>query len=205
MPGTVRRSTIVEVLEIALELERKTMELYAEFVRLFQDDDQLRQFWFNMARGEAGHCGALLLVETIVRNDPSLTGEAKVLFDTSTGIRLRSLLTGYRREIKRGISPARAFEMAIDLESSELEDVVVDLLQVVRDPGWRDQAVKMLIHDMGDLSYMIETRTRDQQLLARADALLERRMGRPGAAAARRDRQAAGRSRTKSRQALKRR
>jgi len=179
--GTVRRTTIVEVLDVALELERKTMELYAEFVRVFEADDELRQFWFNMARGEAAHCGALMLVEAIVRNDPTISGDAKVLFDTSTGIRLRSLLTGYRRELRRGITPARAFEMAIDLESSELEDVVVDLLQVVRDPGWRDQAVKMLIHDMGDLSYMIEKRTRDEHLLKRADALIERRMGRPGA------------------------
>jgi hypothetical protein len=181
MAGPVRRTTIVEVLDVALELERKTMELYAEFVRVFESDDELRQFWFNMARGEAAHCGALMLVEAIVRNDPSMTGEAKVLFDTSTGIRLRSLLTGYRREVRRGVTAARAFEMAIDLESSELEDVVVDLLQVVRDPGWRDQAVKMLIHDMGDLSYMIEKRTRDAALLARADALVEHRMGRPGA------------------------
>jgi rubrerythrin len=181
MPGTVRRTTIVEVLDVALELERKTMELYAEFVRVFERDDELRQFWFNMARGEAAHCGALMLVEAIVRNDPSFTTETKVLFDTSTGIRLRSLLTGYRREVRRGIGPERAFEMAIDLESSELEDVVVDLLQVVRDPGWRDQAVKLLIHDMGDLSYMIEKRTRDAELLARADALVERRMGRPAA------------------------
>jgi hypothetical protein len=181
MAGTMRRTRIGEVLDIALELERKTMELYAEFVRLFQADDELRQFWFNMARGEAAHCGALMLVEAIVRNEPGLSGDAKVLFDTSTGIRLRSLLTAYRRELRRGVTPGRAFEMAVDLESSELEDVVVDLLQVVRDPGWRDQAVKMLIHDLGDLSYMVEKRTRDRDLLARADALVERRMGRPGA------------------------
>jgi hypothetical protein len=180
MPRTVRRTSIGEVLDIALELERQTMALYADFMRVFSDDDELRQFWFNMARHEAGHCGALMLVESILRNDPQLSGEAKVLFDTSTGIRLRSLLTGYRREIRRGISRERAFEMAVDLESSELEDVVVDLLQVVQNPGWRDQAVKMLIHDMGDMSYMIEKHTRDERLLARADALVERRMGRPG-------------------------
>src|SRR5262245_35172023 len=144
MPRTVRRTTIPDVLEVALELERKTMALYADFVRLFADDLDLRQFWFNMARHEAAHCGALMLVECILRNDPELGGETKVLFDTSTGIRLRSLLAGYRRELRRGLTRERAFEMAVDLESSELEDVVVDLLQVVQDPGWRDQAVKML-------------------------------------------------------------
>ena len=180
--NTVRRTTIREVLDLAIELERKTMALYAEFVRLFSEDDELRQFWFDMARHEAAHCGALMLVESIFESDPDLAGEARVLFDTSTGIRLRSLLTGYRREARRGINPERAFEMALDLEGSELEDVVVDLLQVVRDPGWRDQAVKMMIHDLGELGYMIEKRTRDAKLLKRADALMERRLARPGAA-----------------------
>ncbi|MBM4243992.1 MAG: hypothetical protein FJ148_09275 [Deltaproteobacteria bacterium] len=181
MPRSVRRTTIPEVLEVALELERKTMALYADFVRLFADDPELRQFWFHMARHEAAHCGALMLVDCILRNDPDLGGETKVLFDTSTGIRLRSLLAGYRRELRRGVTRERAFEMAVDLESSELEDVVVDLLQVVQDPGWRDQAVKMLIHDLSDMSYMIEKHTKDERLLARADALVERRIGRRGA------------------------
>ncbi len=198
MQRNVRRTTIAEVLEMALELERKTMALYAEFVRIFADDPELRQFWFNMARHEAGHCGALMLVECILRNDPELGGQARVLFDTSTGIRLRSLLTAYRRELRRGVTRERAFEMAVDIESSELEDVVVDLLQVVQDPGWRDQAVKMLIHDLSDMSYMIEKHTKDERLLARADALVERRIGRGGAgaaarAAARRASTAAGR------------
>lgn len=184
MPSSLRRVTIPEALEVALDLERRTMDLYAAFVRTFAEDDELRGFWLGMARGEAAHYGALVLVETIVKNDPALPGEAKILFDTSTGVRLRSLLAGYRRETRRGIDSHRAFEMAVDLEGSELEDVVVDLLQVVSDPTWREQAVKMLIHDIGDLSYMIETHTKDAQLLARADALLERRLGRTSPAMA---------------------
>ena len=180
MQRSVRRTTIPDVLDVALELERKTMALYAEFVRIFADDPELRQFWFHMARHEAAHCGALMLVDCVLRNDPDLGGETKVLFDTSTGIRLRSLLAGYRRELRRGITRERAFEMAVALERSELEDVVVALLQVAQDPGWRDQAVKMLIHDLSDMSYMIEKHTKDERLLARADALVERRIGRRG-------------------------
>lgn len=176
MPSQVRRTTIVEVLDVAIELERKTMALYAGFLSTFREDDELRQFWFNMARGEAAHCGALMLIECILRDDPDFGGDAKIRFDMSTGIRLRSLLAGYRREQRRGVTPERAFEMAVDIEGSELEDVVVDLLQVVPDPGWRDQAVKMLVHDMGDLSYMIEKFTDNTELLARADALLESRV-----------------------------
>ncbi|MBM4269562.1 MAG: hypothetical protein FJ144_23650 [Deltaproteobacteria bacterium] len=182
MATNVRRTTIVEVLDMALELERKTMALYAGFVRLFANDPEIRQFWFNMARTEAAHCGGLMLVESILRDDPELSQEARIRFDMTTGVRLRSLLAAYRRELRRGISLERALEMAVDLEGSELEDVVVDLLQVVRDPGWRDQAVKMLVHDMGDMSYMIERHTRNSKLLARADALVEKRIARPKAA-----------------------
>jgi rubrerythrin len=180
--STVRRTTIREVLDLAIELERKTMGLYVEFVGLFAADAELRQFWFNMARHEAAHCGALMLVESFFESDPDLAAEAHVLFDTSTGVRLGSLLTGYRREARRGVGPERALEMALDLEGSELEDVVIELLQVVKDPGWRDQAVKMMIHDLGELSYMIEKHTRDAKLLKRADALMERRRSRPASA-----------------------
>jgi hypothetical protein len=66
--------------------------------------------------------------------------------------------------------------MAIDLESSELEDLVVDLMQLVEDGPWREQASQFLIHDLGDLSYMVEKFTRDPKLLRRADELLDRRV-----------------------------
>ena len=70
----------------------------------------------------------------------------------------------------------RAFEMAIDLEGSELEDVVVELLHVVREKAVRDQAIKLLIHDLSDLSYMVEKFTQNETLLARADELVDRRI-----------------------------
>jgi len=91
-------------------------------------------------------------------------------------VRLRSLLNAYSREAVKGVSIERAFEMAIDVEGSELEDVVVELLQVVKEKALRDQAVKLLIHDLGDLSYMVEKFTNNEALLARADELVERRV-----------------------------
>ncbi len=172
-----RRATIREVLDVAIELERKTMALYTVFVRTFKNTDDLRGFWFSMARHEAGHCGALALVESLLESDPTLAGDRKVWFDDTTVARLRALLTAYVKEARRGVDIERALTMALDIESSELEDVVVDLLQVVKDRRWRDQAVQMLIHDLGDLSFMIEKYTTDEQLLARADELVERRVG----------------------------
>lgn len=172
-----RRATIREVLDVAIELERKTMALYTALVRTFKETEELRGFWFAMARHEAGHCGALTLVESLLESDPTLAGDRKVWFDDTTVARLRALLTAYLKEARRGVDIERALTMALDIESSELEDVVVDLLQVVKDRRWREQAVQMLIHDLGDLSFMIEKHTSDERLLARADELVERRVG----------------------------
>jgi len=170
-----QRATVKEILRTAVNLEKKTMALYMQFTKMFEEQDELRKFWFGMARHEASHLGALALVEGVVENDPEMAESSKVWFDPSTVVRLRSLLSAYGREAEREISIDRAFEMAIDVEGSELEDVVVDLLRVVREQMVREQAVKLLIHDLSDLSYMVEKFTQDEILLQRADALVDHR------------------------------
>src|SRR6185503_11708287 len=172
-----RRVTIREILDTAIELEKKTMALYVHFVKAFPRPQEVRNFWFSMARHEAAHCGALTLVEGILESDPRAAAKTRIWFDQTTATRLRSLLSAYLREIRGGVSLERAFEMAIDLEASELEDVVVDMMKVVKSPEWRQRAIQLLIHDLGDLSYMVERYTRNEALLARADALVERRVG----------------------------
>jgi rubrerythrin len=173
-----RRVTVREVLDTAIELEKKTMALYVSFVKTFPRPEEVRNFWFGMARHEAGHCGALTLVESILLDDPERGEQSKVWLDDATVSRLRSLLAAYLREVKAGgVSLERAFEMAIDLEGSELEDVVVEMLSLVRSPRWRERAIQLLIHDLGDLSYMVERYTKNERLLKRADALIERHVG----------------------------
>lgn len=171
-----QRATIKDILRTAVDMEKKTMALYTRFARVFDGKEELRTFWFTMARHEAGHLGALHMVESILENEPDLAENTKVWFDPSTVVRLRSLLSVYSREAAKGISIERAFEMAIDIEGSELEDVVVELLQVVREKAVRDQAIKLLIHDLSDLTYMVEKFTQDEALLARADELVDRRV-----------------------------
>jgi len=178
MPTTrPRRTTIREILDTAIELEKRTMALYVGFAKAFPRPEEVRNFWFTMARHEAGHCGALALVESVVESDPRVAAQTRVWFDPTTVTRLRSLLTAYLREARGGVTLERAFEMAIDLEASELEDVVVDMMKVLKSPEWRERAIQLLLHDLGDLSYMVERHTRNESLLARADALIERRIG----------------------------
>ena len=176
MRPKAKRATVHEVLATAMDLEKKAMELYTAFVSHHEEEPELRKFWLTMARHEAGHYGALALVESMIRHDPNLETDAKVWFDEGTVVRLRSLLAAYLKEAKEPLSVDRAVEMAIDIESSELEDVVVELMQVVKDGPWREQAMQFLLHDLGDLSYMAEKFTRNPKLLKRADALLEKRV-----------------------------
>jgi rubrerythrin len=176
MKHTAKRATVHEILRIAMDLERRTMSLYTAFVSHHGHVPELQKFWLTMARHEAGHFGSLALVESMLQNDPKLGVGQKVWFDDVTIVRLRSLLAAYLREAQASVTVDRALEMAIDLESSELEDVVVDLMHVVSDPVWRHQAVQYLIHDLGDLSYMVEKFTRNPKLLKRADELLDRRV-----------------------------
>src|SRR2546422_1624962 len=164
MPTTrsrARRTTIREILDTAIELEKRTMALYVGFVKAFPRPEEVRNFWFTMARHEAFHCGALALVESIVQSDPRGAARTLVSFDPTTVARLRALLTAYVREARRGVRLERAFEMAIDLEASELEDVVADMLKVVRSPQWRERAIQLLIHDPRDLSYLLERYTKN--------------------------------------------
>src|SRR4029079_10247206 len=97
-----RRVTVREVLDIAIELEKKTMALYVAFMNAFPRPEEVRNFWFGMARHEAGHCGALALVESIVQTDPERGEKSKVWLDEATVSRLRSLLAAYGREVKAG-------------------------------------------------------------------------------------------------------
>ncbi len=176
MRHAAKRTTIHEILRIAMDLEKRTMALYTAFVAQHAREPELQKFWMTMARHEAGHFGALALVESMIENDPKLGVEQRVWFDEVTVVRLRSLLAVYSREAQKPVSIERSLEMAIDLESSELEDLVIDLMQVVKDTVWRQQAMQFLIHDLGDLSYMVEKFTRDPKLLRRADNLLDRRV-----------------------------
>ena len=56
---------------------------------------------------------------------------------------------------------------------SRYEHSLQSATRALRDGADIEYVVAALIHDIGDLSYMIETHTRDAPLLARADALLE--------------------------------
>lgn len=172
-PAALRR-----LIDAAMELERRTMYLYCAFESQFSEVEELRGFWFDMAQHESRHFGALALVAGLLESALKRSLRTATALTPARVQHLRRLLTTFEAEAGRGVTIERAFEMALDVEGSEIEDVVLDLLQVLKGEAERERAVKLLIHDLGDLSYMIEKHTTNHALLERADQLLEHQVGR---------------------------
>ncbi|MBI4514527.1 MAG: hypothetical protein HY699_01765 [Deltaproteobacteria bacterium] len=171
-------ATVQSLIAAAMDLERRTMELYCQFENRFRRPEELRRFWFEMAQHEAQHFGALALLAALLDAAPRRALPPEAALTPARIEHLRALLDSCRREAAEGVSLERAFEMCLDIEASEIEDVVLDLLHSLKGAAARTRALQLLIHDLGDLGYMIEKYTTSQSLLARADALLETQVGR---------------------------
>jgi hypothetical protein len=167
-----------KLIEAAMTLERRTMELYCRFETLFPKPDEVRMFWFDMAQHESRHFGALALVAGLLESAPQRTLQAAPSLTREHVVHLRNLLTRAEEEARSGLTLTRAFELALAIESSEIEDLVLDLLSALKGATERERAVQSMIHDLGDLSYMIEKYGASKALLARADRVIEQQLSR---------------------------
>jgi hypothetical protein len=131
-----------------------------------------------MAQHESRHFGALGLVAGLLESAPGRTLSAAPSLRREHVVHYRELLSRAETEARKGVTLTRAFEIALELEGSEIEDLVLDLLQALKGEMERERAVQLLIHDLGDLSYMIERYGRSPSLLARADAMVEQQLAR---------------------------
>jgi rubrerythrin len=165
--------TTREVLDTTIALEKQSMALYARFAKLYADDPQFQEFWFGMARDEARHVGALGLVSTVLELEGKLDQPSPISLEDSTILRLRSLHESYDRQARPGLAIEQALRIALEVEETELEDLVADLLKAVKSDEY-ERCLRLLVHDLGELSYMIEQHSQDRELLQRCDALVNR-------------------------------
>jgi len=163
-----------EVMAETIALERRTMAVYVGFYRAFGADPRLRDFWFAMARDEAGHVGALDLVTTVLEVGGLLDKPSPVSLDDASIGRVRELLDVAARDAAGAITIQRALTIAVEIEESEIEDLVCNLLAAVQDEREQRRYQRLLVHDLGDLSYMIEQYCQDPVLLQRCDTLVNR-------------------------------
>lgn len=166
------------LIDAAMTLERRTMQLYCRFEALFPEPAEVRTFWFDMAQHESRHFGALALVSGLLESAPQRTLPAAPALTRAHVEHLRDLLDRAEKEAEQAIPLTRAFELALEIEGSEIEDLVLDLLQALKGEGERERAMQLLIHDLGDLSYMIEKYGNSEDLLVRADQKIEQQLAR---------------------------
>lgn len=150
------------------------MALYVRFAKLFGAAGELRDFWFGMARDEARHVGALALVSTVIELEGLLDHPSMVIVDDAAFDHLRALLDRYQGETDDSISLNRALAIAVEIEETELEDLVGDLLKALQDRDEYQRCQRLLVHDLSELSYMIEQHCPDSDLLYRCDELVNR-------------------------------
>lgn len=167
-----------ELISVAMDLERRTMQLYCNYESLFTSPDEVRAFWFDMAEHESRHYGALAMVAGLLDCTPERTLPAAPRLTHAHVLRLRTLLSKAEAEVSSGLSLTRAFETALTIEASEIEDLVLDLLSALKGESERERAVQILIHDLGDLSYMIEKYASSRALLARVDRIIQQQVKR---------------------------
>ena len=148
------------------------MALYARFAKTFATHPRLHEFWFGMARDEARHVGALDLVATVLDFEGMLDRASPVALDDATVARLAALLERGAREAASGLAIERALALALEVEETELEDKVGDLLKALQQHDEYERCMRLLVHDLGELSYMIEQYCQDPALLQRCDELV---------------------------------
>jgi hypothetical protein len=164
--------TTRELLEATIALEKQSMALYARFAKIFSADPSLHEFWFNMARDEARHVGALDLVSTVLQFEDVLDKPSPIAMRAEDIEGLRALLGRCLSQPAESLGLARALEIALEVEETELEDMVGDLLRALKQDDEYQRCQRLLVHDLGELSYMIEQHCPDPALLQRCDELV---------------------------------
>ena len=115
-----------EALSLLIALEERVARVYLHFFRTFREDEAVARCWWEMARDEYGHVGILKMVRDLVPAEAE-SGEI--------GSRLWALVDLVERCEHEAVavdSLGRALELAIKLESSELDVLGHRVVQSLR-------------------------------------------------------------------------
>jgi len=115
-----------DALSLLIALEERVARVYFHFFRTFRTDPDMARCWWEMARDEYGHVGLLKMVRELMPADAD-AGQI--------GSRLWALVDLVERceqeaSAVRGLE--RALELAVQLETSELDALGHRIVQSVR-------------------------------------------------------------------------
>jgi hypothetical protein len=123
---TVRES--FDPLQDFAEIERLVGKIYYRFSHLFMADSALRDFWWEMAREEEQHACILVACKALISNYEHEQLDPMISADNARKLRehLKDFLS--RGTPRLGVN--EAFQMALEIESSEIDVIYGKLLQL---------------------------------------------------------------------------
>jgi hypothetical protein len=116
--------------------------------------------------------GALGLVAAVLELEGVIDGPSPVPVQETEMRRVSEMIEHYMAEPDSAFAIGRALAIAVEVEESELEDLVGDLLKALQERGEYERCQRLLVHDLGELSFMIEQHCQDPALLSRCDELV---------------------------------
>ena len=115
-------------LERFSEIERLVGKVYFRFSHLFLHHPELRDFWWEMATQEEQHGSILLACKEMIENyddeelDPDISREK--------ADQLKKELTDYLGKGTPSLTVEEAFQIALEIETSEIDTIYGKLLQL---------------------------------------------------------------------------
>jgi hypothetical protein len=115
-------------LERFAEIERLVSKIYYRFSHLSLPNPELRDFWWEMAKEEEQHACILSACRAVIANyeeeklDPAITREK--------ADELKARLASYLSHGTPSLGVDEAFQVALDIESSEIDAIYSKLLNL---------------------------------------------------------------------------
>jgi rubrerythrin len=115
-------------LERFAEIERLVSKIYYRFSHLFLSNEELRDFWWDMAGEEQQHSDILLACRALIQNYDDETLDPSITRDNAD--KLRARLSAFLAKGTPSLSTEEAFKIAVDIETSEIDAIYGKLLQL---------------------------------------------------------------------------
>ncbi len=108
-------------------IERLAAKVYFRFSHLFLHHADLREFWWQMAMDEEQHASVLLACKAIIENTPRELMDPSI--NQNLGDHFEAQLQAYLSKGTQSITVEKAFRIALEMETSELDVIYNKLLQ----------------------------------------------------------------------------
>jgi hypothetical protein len=133
---------MTEVLGRCSILEQRVADIYSQFAGSLNDEKELESFWLGMAEEEKHHAKILAAEKAALEVD-SDTGYFMPEFPAKLA-EMDTLLKLIEEKARTGVTKDEAFDLALQLEQSELNTIYRDLVLMGR------AAVKLMARHMDE-------------------------------------------------------